>query len=110
MQQRRPQCVRLAVSKTGRRDTYHLDSLLGGHGVGGFVDEVSSVQAQDVDSQDLAGVLAVDHLCHAIALLLCQCLWTAGEPHSTQRWLTFTRSTTFLALWLYLKNPVMAAM
>ena len=36
------------------------------------MDEVCRVQAEDVDAQDFARVVAVDHLGHAIALQLRQ--------------------------------------
>mmetsp|Transcript_35090 Transcript_35090/g.78101 ORF Transcript_35090/g.78101 Transcript_35090/m.78101 type:complete len:374 (-) Transcript_35090:714-1835(-) len=47
-----------------------LHGLVGGDGVGRLVDEVGGVQADDVHAQDLAGVLAVQHLGHAVTLLL----------------------------------------
>ena len=52
----------------------HLYGLLGGHSIGGFMDEVSCMESNDVHSQDLACVLAVDHLGHAVSLLLSQSL------------------------------------
>ena len=41
------------------------------------MNEVSSMQPNNVDAQDLSGVLAVHHLCHSLALLLCQGLQNA---------------------------------
>ena len=41
------------------------------------MDEVSCVEANDVDAQDLSCVLAVHHLCQTLALLLCQSLCQA---------------------------------
>ena len=68
------------VWKAGRCMWFHLDSLLGGNCVGSFVDEVCSMQAHDVDSQDLSCVLAIDHLGHALTLLLCQGLHSYISP------------------------------
>ena len=42
------------------------------------MDEVSRVEADDMDSQDLPRVFAVHHLCKALALLLCQSLCQAA--------------------------------
>jgi hypothetical protein len=35
------------------------------------VDEIGGMQPEDVDAQDFAGILSVDHLGDTLALLLC---------------------------------------
>mmetsp|Transcript_8484 Transcript_8484/g.24315 ORF Transcript_8484/g.24315 Transcript_8484/m.24315 type:complete len:590 (+) Transcript_8484:1073-2842(+) len=56
-----------------------IDRLSGGDGVGGLMDEVGSVQSKDVNSEDLARMLVVDHLGHSVALQLGQGLGVCLE-------------------------------
>ena len=46
----------------GKSQPSHLHCLAGGNGVGRLVNEVSSVQANDVDAKDLPRVATVDQL------------------------------------------------
>lgn len=65
--------------------------LMRGHGVRGFMYQISSMQANDVDPEDLAAVFPVYQLCHAFALLLSQglynqcCVSLAREDMNTPR-------------------------
>jgi hypothetical protein len=44
----------------------YLNPLVCGHGIRGLMDEVCCMQAKDMHTQNVACVLPVDHLCHAI--------------------------------------------
>ena len=58
----------------------YLDCLAGGHCIGSFVDQVCSMEADDVHSKNLSRVISVDQLCHAFTLLLSKRLHQGSRP------------------------------